>query len=59
LEPQERLHRIFVLAREFVVEVETHPINEGEYRFLTEGQIFSLAGNVRIASFNDVEMLKM
>lgn len=31
-----RMQRIFTLARRFVVEIETHPINPGEYRFLTE-----------------------
>jgi predicted glycoside hydrolase/deacetylase ChbG (UPF0249 family) len=36
LQPLERLERIFSLSRKFVVEVETHPVNEEEYRFLTE-----------------------
>ena len=31
--PAVRMHRIFNLARRFVVEVETHPINPEEYRF--------------------------
>ena len=35
LEPRARLERIFFLARQFVVELETHPINPAEYRFLT------------------------
>ena len=39
LQPPCRLHRIFSLARQFVVEVETHPIKTEEYRFLAEGEI--------------------
>src|SRR5207245_11014290 len=39
LEPPVRLQRIFSLAREFVVEVETHPVHQEEYRFLTGGEI--------------------
>jgi len=49
LEPPGRLQRIFSLAREFVVEVETHPVQPEEYRLLTGGEIFRLAGDVRIA----------
>jgi hypothetical protein len=48
LEP-ERLRRIFELAREFIVELETHPVDAAEYRFLTEGELFRLAADVRIA----------
>lgn len=35
VEPHGRLERIRSLARRFVVEVETHPVNADEYRFLT------------------------
>ena len=49
-QPPERLQRIFSLAREFVVEVETHPINLGEYRFLTGGEVFRWAGDIPIAT---------
>jgi hypothetical protein len=35
LEPEERLDRIRSLSDHFVVEVETHPVNEVEYQFLT------------------------
>jgi hypothetical protein len=35
-----RLTRIFALAREHVVEVETHPVQLEEYRFLVEGELF-------------------
>lgn len=50
LEPPGRLERIFSLARQFVVEVETHPLDTAEYRFLAEGEIFRWAGDVPIAS---------
>jgi hypothetical protein len=35
LEPPDRLQRIFSLADEHVIELETHPVNPDEYRFLT------------------------
>jgi hypothetical protein len=44
-----RLQRIFTLARQFIVEVETHPVNPDEYRFLTGGDVFRQAEGVRIA----------
>ncbi|HET9180150.1 MAG TPA: ChbG/HpnK family deacetylase [Terriglobia bacterium] len=50
LEPLDRLQRIFSLARRHVVEVETHPVNEEEYRFLAGGEIFRHAGDQQIAS---------
>lgn len=37
LEPQSRVERIVSLSRDYVVEVETHPVSLNEYRFLTEG----------------------
>ena len=43
-----RLERVSMLARQFVVEVETHPIHDDEYRFLTEGHVFRWADGVRI-----------
>ena len=49
LEPESRLQWIFSLARKFVVEVETHPIERDEYRFLAEGEIFRVAGDVPVA----------
>ena len=48
LDAPDRLQRIFSLAREFVVEVETHPVHPDEYRFLTGGDIFRQTGDVRI-----------
>jgi hypothetical protein len=50
LDPPARLQRIFSLADQFTVEVETHPVNPGEYRFLSSGEIFAQAGGIRITS---------
>jgi len=49
LEPPGRLQRIFSLARQFVVELETHPVNSEEYRFLAGGGILRWAGDLPIA----------
>jgi chitin disaccharide deacetylase len=49
LDPAERLPRIFALARRFVVEMETHPINAPEYRYLTGGAMFDGLGDLSIA----------
>jgi hypothetical protein len=49
LEPQSRLQRILSLARQFDVEVETHPVNPEEYRFLTGGGVASWTGEFPIA----------
>jgi YdjC-like protein len=49
LESQQRLERIRFLARDFVVEVETHPINADEYRFLTGNGVARWTGDVPIA----------
>jgi|SRR5882672_780290 len=49
LEPAERLRRIFALARTATVEVETHPVNPEEYRFLTGSEFRQLLGNAQIA----------
>ncbi len=49
LEPPDRLRKIFSLAQQFVVEVETHPVDQQEYRFLTKGEIFLFAGSVPVA----------
>jgi hypothetical protein len=48
LEPPGRLQRIFALAREHVIEVETHPVQPDEYRFLAGGEIFRWIEDVRI-----------
>jgi hypothetical protein len=46
----ERLERIVSLAKQSVVEVETHPANPEEHRFLMDGRIFNLVGDVPVAS---------
>ena len=48
-EPPDRLQRIFSLAQQYVVEVETHPVNPKEYEFLAGGEIFRQAGNLTVA----------
>jgi predicted glycoside hydrolase/deacetylase ChbG (UPF0249 family) len=40
LEPASRLRRIFALANQFAVEVETHPANPDEHRYLSGGAFF-------------------
>lgn len=49
LEPA-RLDYIFSLAHRFVVELETHPVNDREYQFLTEGEVFRWTHDTPIAS---------
>ncbi len=44
-----RLDNIISLASQFSVEVETHPLNEAEYRFLLDGEILRRADNVVVA----------
>jgi chitin disaccharide deacetylase len=48
LEPVSRLRRIFSLASESSVEVETHPINPEEHAYLTSGEIFRQIGEARV-----------
>ncbi len=49
LEPAARVQRIFSLARQSVVELETHPVEPEEYRFLTSEEVFTQIGNLQIA----------
>lgn len=49
LEPSTRLQRIFSLARQAAVELETHPVNPAEYQYLTQGEISRQSGNCPIA----------
>ena len=49
LTPHMRLQRIFSLAKQFAVEVETHPSNPDEYQFLFSGEVCRLAGDVPIS----------
>jgi hypothetical protein len=50
LEPQRRLERILAVARQSVVEVETHPVNQDEFRFLMGDGIVRWTGSVPVAS---------
>ena len=45
-----RLQRIFSASREFVVEMETHPINPEEHRFLARKEIFHWVEKANIQS---------
>lgn len=49
LEPASRLQRMFALARQFSVEVETHPVNPEEHRYLTGGEFFRHMGDLSVA----------
>lgn len=50
LDPPSRVQKILSLAKEFIVEMETHPVNMEEYRFLTGGKFFRWAGDVKVAT---------
>jgi len=43
-----RLARILGLARDFVVELETHPAQPNEHAFLTDGDIFRVAKEIKV-----------
>ena len=45
-----RLRRVFSLSRDFVVELESHPVNVSEHRFLAGGEIFRQAGDIPVAT---------
>ena len=47
-EPPERLQRIYSLAHQFVVELETHPVNPEEYKYFTGEGFSRMSANVRI-----------
>ena len=49
LDPMSHLQQVISLARRHVVEVETHPVNAQEYRFLAGGEIFRYTGDLQIA----------
>ena len=49
LAPESRLRRIFSLARQLTVEVETHPANPEEHRYLVGGGLFQHIGDIRVA----------
>lgn len=46
----ERLRHIITAAKRSVVEIETHPVNQVEFEFLTGGAFFELLGDCRPAS---------
>jgi hypothetical protein len=48
LEPPHRLRQIYSLASQSVIELETHPVQLEEYRYLAGGEIFRQIGDVRI-----------
>jgi hypothetical protein len=48
-EPGSRIDEILSIARRSIVEVETHPVNPEEYRYLTSGEILRRIGDVQIA----------
>jgi hypothetical protein len=47
--PPDELHKMFSLAHRFVVEVGVHPINQEEYCFLMEREIFRWAEGCKMA----------
>lgn len=49
LTPPARLQRIYSLAREFVVEMETHPVNQDEHAYLAGGRILRDLRDIPIA----------
>jgi predicted glycoside hydrolase/deacetylase ChbG (UPF0249 family) len=58
LAPSSRLQRIFDLARGYAVEVEAHPANAEEYRFLRDGELLARIGDVPIKSSSAVRVVK-
>jgi len=49
IQPISRLQRIFSLSRDFVVELETHPVVPDEFRLLMSEEMFTGIGNFQIA----------
>lgn len=49
MRPLERLEKIFALGASFNVEVESHPVNDDEYRFLMGPEFERFAGEVNVA----------
>lgn len=49
INPQSRLKEIFALADRYRIEVETHPIDQQEFEFLTEGGLMDCKGKVEVA----------
>jgi len=56
LEPADRLNTVFLLARNSVVELETHPIKPDEHAFLTSGEILDRARDgVIVSNFRSLQ----
>jgi predicted glycoside hydrolase/deacetylase ChbG (UPF0249 family) len=51
MEPRHRLEQIFALAVKSIVELETHPVDPREYRFLSGGALLSSIGTAQIKPF--------
>jgi predicted glycoside hydrolase/deacetylase ChbG (UPF0249 family) len=49
LEPRVRLLEKLSYAREFNVEIETHPVNRQEYEFLRSGELFRVCDDIPVA----------
>ncbi len=49
VEPQKGIDEVFSIARRSIVELETHPVNPEEFRFLTGGEIMRRKGDLQIA----------
>lgn len=47
--PADRLQRLFSMANHFVVELESHPVNDDEYNLLTGDKLHALLGDVTIS----------
>jgi predicted glycoside hydrolase/deacetylase ChbG (UPF0249 family) len=54
LAPESRLQRIFALASKTIVEVETHPVNPDEYRYLAGEEFLRQTGSLRLARPSDI-----
>jgi predicted glycoside hydrolase/deacetylase ChbG (UPF0249 family) len=50
----ERLRRIYALARHAVIELETHPVQTDEYRYLIDGEFFRAVGDTPLGSHAEV-----
>jgi hypothetical protein len=57
LDPPGRLQRIFSLAKELVIELESHPIHPEEYSFLMGEEILGLIGHTRIEPWSAMSLL--
>ena len=56
MEPKERLEKIFERAQREVVELETHPVIEKEFKFLAGGEIFNWLDPAYIRPFHSLAL---